>query len=197
MLAWPWIESWVTKDKREHHLLDRPRNAPTRTAVGVAGVVFYCVMWAAQLRPHRHPLPGVAERRAVLLRFLVIVDRSSPSCRPPRRPRPAAQGPGDRPSRHGDRTHRAAARTASSSRCTSPSTSTSVQLVNFNSPEVTPAQPDGNGHISRSEKLRGRASKFFFEDRVAPVTPSELTAAHAGHHGEIAESQDRESIASH
>ncbi|HET7415219.1 MAG TPA: cytochrome bc complex cytochrome b subunit, partial [Arthrobacter sp.] len=47
MFAWPWLEAWVTKDKREHHLLDRPRNAPTRTAIGVAGVIFYCVMWAA------------------------------------------------------------------------------------------------------------------------------------------------------
>lgn len=47
MFAWPWIERWITKDNREHHLLDRPRNAPFRTAVGAAGVVFYCVMWAA------------------------------------------------------------------------------------------------------------------------------------------------------
>ncbi|MET1033658.1 MAG: cytochrome b, partial [Arthrobacter sp.] len=47
MFGWPWIERWVTKDNREHHLLDRPRNAPTRTGVGVAGVIWYCVMWAA------------------------------------------------------------------------------------------------------------------------------------------------------
>ena len=32
---WPFIEQWVTGDKREHHLLDRPRNAPTRTAIGM------------------------------------------------------------------------------------------------------------------------------------------------------------------
>ena len=31
MFAYPWIERWVTKDDREHHVLDRPRNAPTRT----------------------------------------------------------------------------------------------------------------------------------------------------------------------
>src|SRR6185312_2321307 len=47
MFAWPWIERWVTKDHREHHILDRPRNAPFRTGIGVAGVVFYSVMWAA------------------------------------------------------------------------------------------------------------------------------------------------------
>ncbi|MET9432058.1 MULTISPECIES: cytochrome bc complex cytochrome b subunit [unclassified Streptomyces] len=41
---YPFIESWITGDKREHHLLDRPRNAPTRTALGVAWVTAYMVM---------------------------------------------------------------------------------------------------------------------------------------------------------
>ena len=44
--VYPFIENWVTKDKREHHVLDRPRNAPTRTAIGAAGVTFYAVLWA-------------------------------------------------------------------------------------------------------------------------------------------------------
>ncbi|MEV5377763.1 cytochrome bc complex cytochrome b subunit [Streptomyces nondiastaticus] len=42
--VWPFIESWVTGDKREHHLLDRPRNAPTRTAFGAAWIAAYFVM---------------------------------------------------------------------------------------------------------------------------------------------------------
>ncbi|WP_256104447.1 ubiquinol-cytochrome c reductase cytochrome b subunit [Streptomyces sp. ODS05-4] len=41
---YPFIESWITGDKREHHILDRPRNAPTRTALGVAWVTSYMVM---------------------------------------------------------------------------------------------------------------------------------------------------------
>ncbi|MEU1279087.1 ubiquinol-cytochrome c reductase cytochrome b subunit [Streptomyces sp. NPDC005805] len=41
---YPFIESWITGDKREHHILDRPRNAPTRTALGVAWVVGYVIM---------------------------------------------------------------------------------------------------------------------------------------------------------
>ncbi|GHF32263.1 MULTISPECIES: cytochrome bc1 complex cytochrome b subunit [Streptomyces] len=43
MAVYPFLESWVTGDKREHHLLDRPRNAPTRTAFGVAWLVMYGV----------------------------------------------------------------------------------------------------------------------------------------------------------
>lgn len=42
---YPWIEAWVTGDKREHHLLDRPRNAPTRTALGVLALTFYLILW--------------------------------------------------------------------------------------------------------------------------------------------------------
>jgi ubiquinol-cytochrome c reductase cytochrome b subunit len=42
---WPFIEQWVTGDKREHHINDRPRNAPTRTAIGIAAIAFYGVLW--------------------------------------------------------------------------------------------------------------------------------------------------------
>ena len=41
---YPWIEAWATGDKREHHLLDRPRNAPTRTGLGVMSLVFYMIL---------------------------------------------------------------------------------------------------------------------------------------------------------
>ncbi len=45
--AYPFFEAWVTGDKREHHLLDRPRNAPVRTAIGAAAIVMYLVMFVA------------------------------------------------------------------------------------------------------------------------------------------------------
>jgi ubiquinol-cytochrome c reductase cytochrome b subunit len=47
LLMLPFIEAWITGDKREHHLLRRPRNAPTSTAVMVALMTFYGLMWAA------------------------------------------------------------------------------------------------------------------------------------------------------
>ena len=43
--GYPFIEAWITGDKREHHILDRPRNQPTRTAIGVAFMTFYAVLW--------------------------------------------------------------------------------------------------------------------------------------------------------
>src|SRR5260370_38043922 len=45
LAVWPFIEQWITGDRREHHVNDRPRNAPTRTAIGMAGVTFYGILW--------------------------------------------------------------------------------------------------------------------------------------------------------
>lgn len=44
MLIYPWLEAKVTGDNREHHLLDRPRNKPTRTALGVMSIAFYMLL---------------------------------------------------------------------------------------------------------------------------------------------------------
>ena len=41
---YPYLEGWITRDKREHHLLDRPRNRPVRTALGVAWLTEYLVL---------------------------------------------------------------------------------------------------------------------------------------------------------
>lgn len=41
--VYPFVEAWVTGDRREHHLLDRPRNRPVRTGLGVAWLTFFLV----------------------------------------------------------------------------------------------------------------------------------------------------------
>ena len=42
--VYPFVESWITGDKREHHILDRPRNRPVRTGLGAAWIAWYCVL---------------------------------------------------------------------------------------------------------------------------------------------------------
>jgi len=42
---WPFFERWATGDRSWHNINDRPRNAPIRTATGMAAVVFYGVLW--------------------------------------------------------------------------------------------------------------------------------------------------------
>jgi ubiquinol-cytochrome c reductase cytochrome b subunit len=45
--AYPFFESWITGDKREHHLLDRPRNKPVRTGIGAAWASLYLLLLVA------------------------------------------------------------------------------------------------------------------------------------------------------
>jgi ubiquinol-cytochrome c reductase cytochrome b subunit len=43
---WPFFEQWATGDRSWHNVNDRLRNAPIRTATGMAAVVFYGILWA-------------------------------------------------------------------------------------------------------------------------------------------------------
>jgi ubiquinol-cytochrome c reductase cytochrome b subunit len=45
--VYPFVEAWVTGDRGEHHVADRPRNAPTRTAFGVAWLTCYLILLVA------------------------------------------------------------------------------------------------------------------------------------------------------
>src|ERR1043166_232505 len=43
-MLYPFIEARFTKDKNAHHLLQRPRDVPTRTALGAMAIGFYMVL---------------------------------------------------------------------------------------------------------------------------------------------------------
>jgi ubiquinol-cytochrome c reductase cytochrome b subunit len=47
LYMWPFLEARRTKDRAVHHLLDRPRDRPVRTALGVATIAFYSVLFLA------------------------------------------------------------------------------------------------------------------------------------------------------
>jgi ubiquinol-cytochrome c reductase cytochrome b subunit len=47
LYAWPFLEARVTRDRRPHELLDRPRDRPVRTAIGVGVLAFYIVLLLA------------------------------------------------------------------------------------------------------------------------------------------------------
>jgi ubiquinol-cytochrome c reductase cytochrome b subunit len=47
LYAWPFIEARVTKDRGEHNILDRPRSRPMRTAIDIAVLTFYVVLFVA------------------------------------------------------------------------------------------------------------------------------------------------------
>jgi ubiquinol-cytochrome c reductase cytochrome b subunit len=47
LYAWPFIEARFTGDHAPHHLLDRARDHPARTGLGIAALTFYLVLFLA------------------------------------------------------------------------------------------------------------------------------------------------------
>jgi len=47
LFGWPFIERKLTKDNVTHNLLQRPRDAPTRTSLGAMAIAFYLVLTIA------------------------------------------------------------------------------------------------------------------------------------------------------
>jgi len=45
LIIWPYLEERLAQDRTEHQLLERPRDNPTRTGAGAAGVTFYGGLW--------------------------------------------------------------------------------------------------------------------------------------------------------
>jgi ubiquinol-cytochrome c reductase cytochrome b subunit len=47
LIFYPWLEARFSGDHAYHNLLDRPRNAPVRTAIGAMSISFYVVLMIA------------------------------------------------------------------------------------------------------------------------------------------------------
>ncbi len=184
-MAYPFVERWITGDTREHHLLDRPRNAPTRTALGMWALTTYGVfMFAAgndiiaikfgmSINDITHffqfglfilPLIAFWATRRICLslqrhdREKVLHGRESGTI--------IRTAQGGYFERH--------------SGLDPYEQWTLVQHEPVAPIELEPAV-DENGvarPAARKDRLRARLSHFYFRDVVNPVTPSELAAAH-------------------
>ena len=102
LFAVPWIERFCTGDSSEHHLLDRPRDAANRTAIGVGSITAVTVLFlggaqdvdrqhAGDADRHRHPhAPGIVPDRPAdrVLDHAPVVPRDATTTRArPRRTR--------------------------------------------------------------------------------------------------------------
>src|SRR4051812_19827752 len=47
LYLWPWLERFVSRDRASHNLLDRPRDAPVRTSIGVGVLTAVLVVFLA------------------------------------------------------------------------------------------------------------------------------------------------------
>ncbi|MDF8262647.1 cytochrome bc1 complex cytochrome b subunit [Luteipulveratus flavus] len=187
--AYPFLEAWITGDKREHHILDRPRNAPTRTALGMAALSFYVVLFfasandimAIKLHLSINDVANLMRLSCLVLPPLVFWVTKRLCLSLQRRDRELVL--------HGRETGRIV-RTADGRffEAHEPLDEyTRWRLVAFesNRPLELSAGSDGNG-VRRmgaaKQRLRAALSGFWFTDRIEAVTPAELAAAH--HRGE-------------
>ena len=189
MAAYPFLERWVTGDDREHHLLDRPRNNPTRTGLGMAALTFYGVLLFASSNDLMAIKLGLSINdltyifRAGVFIFPVIAfwvtKRICLSLQ--RRDRDLVL--------HGRETGRIV-RTADGQffeQHEPLDEYTRWLLVQHDKQEPLQltAGVDEHGVASptaRKDKLRVALSEFYFNDRIDPVTPAELAAAHHDGH---------------
>jgi len=181
--AYPFIEKWVTADDREHHVLDRPRNAPTRTGIGAAGVVFYAVLWAGastdliatnfQLNLNQ----VLTSMQSLLIIGPVIAFWVT------KRACIALQRKDREIALHGRETGRVV-RLPHGEYIEVHEQVDKYELwklVDFKDYQPTLARPNAQGKITLGSKIRAALSSFYFEDRIAPVSKAEYELAHADH----------------
>jgi ubiquinol-cytochrome c reductase cytochrome b subunit len=190
LAGYPFIEALATGDKREHHVLDRPRNVPFRTAFGVSLLTAFFILVLAGsndlIATHFHlSINDITWTFRVLLfvgpaiafwitkRICLALQRKDREL-----------------VLHGHETGRIV-RFASGEyiEVHQPLDAHERWLRVQHEPrrpiEIEPAEDSRGVRRTgyRADRIRQRLSQVFYEDRVEPVTPAELAAAqaHGGH----------------
>jgi ubiquinol-cytochrome c reductase cytochrome b subunit len=74
LYVWPWLERRFSRDVAFHNLLDRPRDAPVRTAVGVGMVTWVVLVFLAGGADRVYVLFGLSyETQIAIYRVVVFV----------------------------------------------------------------------------------------------------------------------------
>lgn len=192
LALYPWIEKWATGDRGERHILDRPRNVPVRTGIGVALIAFYVVLvleGSNDIIAHLFHLS--INDLTILFRILVfavpvaafiITKRLALGLQ--RKDRELVL--------HGHETGRIVRfENGEYIEVHEPlSEEERWVLVSYDALRPHELAPEHNEHGVRRkgyrwERVKARLSRFYYEDRVEPVTPAELHAAHEAHHAEV------------
>jgi ubiquinol-cytochrome c reductase cytochrome b subunit len=183
VMFYPFIEAWVTGDKREHHILDRPRNASTRTAIGAAGVTFYAALWAAAssdiIATHfKLTMEGVihAIQAILILGPIVAYFVTKRVCI-------ALQKKDRSIALHGYESGRIVKLPGGEFIEVHEQLDEYERwrLVSFETYQPLMIRPNSKGKITMGNRLRAGMARWFFEDRILPPTKGELESGH-GHH---------------
>ncbi len=194
VLIYPFIEAWITGDKREHHIAQRPRQAATRTAIGVAGVVFYAVLWAAAssdiIATHFHlTMEGVIHTLQALLIIGPVLGYFIA-----KRIAIALQKKDREIALHGYESGRIVRLPGGEYiEVHQPVDAYElVKLVDFETNAPLVVRPNDQGRIPWTENLRSSLSRWLFEDRLVPVSQADVDEAAAHAHHELAHDEHEE-----
>ncbi len=194
LALYPFIERWVTGDDREHHLLDRPRNAPTRTAFGVAGMTAYSLLWVAGGNDIISAEFGLSLNAVTYFMRVAIFIVPVLAFIVTRRWCLSLQRHDRETVLHGYETgvivRSPEGSYAEIHRPVSPVRAYELSTAEQRTPlELTPAR-DANGVAAPhhgTERLRARLSHFWYADDVSKPTRQEIEAAsHSNGHGSLA-----------
>lgn len=173
---YPFFEAWVTGDRREHHIAERPRNAPVRTAIGAAGITFYAALWAAAssdiIATHfRLSIEGVIHAlqfATVVGPFIAFFITKRVCLALQRKDREIAL--------HGFESGRVVRLPGGEYIEVHEQLDDFERwrLVSFDEYQPLMIRPNDQGKITVAQRVRAGLSRWFFEDRIAPVTMNEL-----------------------
>jgi len=180
---YPFVESWITGDKREHHILDRPRNQATRTAIGAAGVTFYAVLWAAAssdiIATHfKLAVEGVTWtlQYGIIIFPIIAYFVTKRVCL-------ALQKKDRSIALHGYESGRIVKLPGGEFIEVHEQLSEYERwrLVSYDTYRPLMLRPNARGKITGSERFRSALSRWFFEDRLEPLDKGELESGHGSH----------------
>ncbi len=181
--VYPFVEKWVTGDDREHHVLDRPRNAPTRTGIGAAGVTFYAVLWAGASTDLIAINFQMSLNHVLISMQILMVIGPVIAYWVTKRACLALQRKDREIALHGRETGRVVRLPHGEYiEVHEPVDKYELwKLVDFKDYQPTLARPNAQGKITLGSRIRAALSSFYFEDRIAPVSKAEYELAHADH----------------
>ena len=199
LALYPFIEAWVTGDRREHHIAERPRNNPFRTAFGVSLLTAFAVLIFAGSNDILATHFGMSINDITWAFRVLILVAPPVAFWATKRICLGLQRKDRELVLHGHETGRIV-RFASG------------EYIEVHRPldeyerwvrvahepkrpvELLPAYDERGVRRKgyRKDAVRARLSRVFFEDRVEPVTPAELVAAqaHGGHDAEAPETAE-------
>jgi quinol-cytochrome oxidoreductase complex cytochrome b subunit len=162
LIVYPYIEAWVNQDNDLHHVLDRPRNVPVRTGIGVAGALFYGILWGAASADIVSTEFSVSFEAIITTLQVALVIGPPLAFEVTRRVCIGLQRKDREIALHGHETGRIV-RTPNGgyAEIHQPADEAERALLAVTAVPPAPGRPDDTGHLSGRERLRGALSRRF------------------------------------